>query len=48
MERSGNGSLFYLYTNCRGSSESGSAEVMWALTSRSKRFIMIEVSATGR
>ena len=40
--------LFALYANCRGSSESGREEVMNDLTNRSKHFMTMEVSATGR
>ena len=40
--------LFSLYANCRGSSESGREEVMNDLTNRSKHFMTMEVSATGR
>jgi len=36
------------YANSRGSKVSGSVEQVWVLTSLSKHFIMMVVSATGR
>jgi hypothetical protein len=38
--------LFTLYANCRGSSEPGIEEVMNDLTSHSKHFMTMEMSAT--
>ena len=40
--------LFALYANYTGSSESGREEVMNDLTNRSKHFLTMEVSASGR
>ncbi len=37
-----------LYANWKGSREGGRTDLMWCMTSRSKHFMRIGVSATGR
>ncbi len=37
-----------LYANWKGSREGRRADLMWRMTSRSKHFMRIGVSATGR
>ncbi len=37
-----------LYANWKGYREGGGTNLMWCMTSRSKHFIRIGVSATGR
>merc|ERR1712035_163550 len=36
------------YANWNGSNDGGRMEMMWSLTTLSKHFMMVEVSATGR